>query len=177
MFLYGCSVALTRIFRFVFLQIFVRALFDYDPLQDDQIPCAQAGIAFKTGDILQVSINNLHLFLTLFSLRWRKRTDRLSSFAAYTWQLLPRNPVKGSISRAVGHRLVVDLSQWWVSQYRQGYLVWEVALRHVRKVDSGISKPRILLMYDKSRFACKMSLILSFSSPCLWWFQPQEKDS
>lgn len=37
------------------LQIFVRAQFDYDPLEDDLIPCAQAGIAFKTGDILQVT--------------------------------------------------------------------------------------------------------------------------
>ncbi|XP_021944325.1 peripheral plasma membrane protein CASK isoform X3 [Folsomia candida] len=34
--------------------IFVRALFDYDPLDDDLIPCAQAGISFKIGDILQV---------------------------------------------------------------------------------------------------------------------------
>lgn len=38
-----------------YFQIFVRAQFDYDPLEDDLIPCAQAGIAFKTGDILQVS--------------------------------------------------------------------------------------------------------------------------
>lgn len=37
------------------LQIFVRAQFDYDPLEDDLIPCAQAGIAFHVGDILQVS--------------------------------------------------------------------------------------------------------------------------
>lgn len=37
------------------MQIFVRAQFDYDPLEDELIPCAQAGIAFKTGDILQVS--------------------------------------------------------------------------------------------------------------------------
>ncbi len=36
------------------VQIYVRAQFDYDPLGDDIIPCAQAGIAFKTGDILQV---------------------------------------------------------------------------------------------------------------------------
>ncbi|XP_043251629.1 peripheral plasma membrane protein CASK isoform X1 [Colletes gigas] len=34
--------------------IFVRAQFDYDPLEDELIPCAQAGIAFKTGDILQI---------------------------------------------------------------------------------------------------------------------------
>lgn len=35
-------------------QIFVRAQFDYDPLDDELIPCAQAGIAFRVGDILQV---------------------------------------------------------------------------------------------------------------------------
>lgn len=36
-------------------QIFVRAQFDYDPLDDELIPCAQAGIAFRVGDILQVT--------------------------------------------------------------------------------------------------------------------------
>ena len=49
-------------------QIYVRAQFDYDPLNDDAIPCAQAGIAFKTGDILQVrclSLLSLQLFLFL----------------------------------------------------------------------------------------------------------------
>ncbi|XP_055908335.1 peripheral plasma membrane protein CASK isoform X2 [Eupeodes corollae] len=35
-------------------QIFVRAQFDYNPLDDELIPCAQAGIAFQTGDILQI---------------------------------------------------------------------------------------------------------------------------
>lgn len=35
-------------------QIFVRALFDYDPQKDDLIPCASAGIQFSLGDILQV---------------------------------------------------------------------------------------------------------------------------
>ncbi|MFH4981732.1 hypothetical protein AB6A40_008441 [Gnathostoma spinigerum] len=35
-------------------EIFVRAQFDYDPAQDDLIPCPQAGVSFKTGDILQV---------------------------------------------------------------------------------------------------------------------------
>ncbi|XP_045496962.1 peripheral plasma membrane protein CASK isoform X3 [Colias croceus] len=34
--------------------IFVRAQFDYDPLEDELIPCAQAGIAFNIGDILQI---------------------------------------------------------------------------------------------------------------------------
>lgn len=40
--------------------IYVRALFDYNPLDDDLIPCAQAGIAFQTGDILQVISKDDH---------------------------------------------------------------------------------------------------------------------
>lgn len=39
---------------FLCVQIFVRAQFDYNPLDDELIPCAQAGIAFQVGDILQV---------------------------------------------------------------------------------------------------------------------------
>ncbi|XP_064103843.1 peripheral plasma membrane protein CASK-like isoform X7 [Macrobrachium nipponense] len=41
-------------------EIYVRAQFDYDPLEDDLIPCAQAGIAFKIGDILQVISKDDH---------------------------------------------------------------------------------------------------------------------
>jgi calcium/calmodulin-dependent serine protein kinase len=36
-------------------EIFVRAQFDYDPGIDDLIPCPKAGVAFRTGDILQVT--------------------------------------------------------------------------------------------------------------------------
>jgi len=39
---------------FVVLQIFVRALFDYRPFDDDLIPCSQAGIEFKVSDVLRV---------------------------------------------------------------------------------------------------------------------------
>ncbi|XP_052830557.1 peripheral plasma membrane protein CASK isoform X3 [Octopus bimaculoides] len=35
-------------------EIFVRALFDYDPTSDELNPCPQAGIPFKIGDVLQV---------------------------------------------------------------------------------------------------------------------------
>ncbi|XP_060580490.1 peripheral plasma membrane protein CASK-like, partial [Ruditapes philippinarum] len=35
-------------------EIFVRALFDYDPQEDDLIPCSQAGIPFQMGDVLRV---------------------------------------------------------------------------------------------------------------------------
>eukprot|EP00079_Xenopus_tropicalis_P034744 XP_017948515.1 PREDICTED: 55 kDa erythrocyte membrane protein isoform X1 [Xenopus tropicalis] len=36
------------------LQMYVRALFDYNPLSDTLIPCREAGLAFHTGDILQI---------------------------------------------------------------------------------------------------------------------------
>ncbi|XP_065346321.1 peripheral plasma membrane protein CASK isoform X4 [Cloeon dipterum] len=55
-------------------QIFVRAQFDYDPLEDDLIPCAQAGIAFKTGDILQIISKDDHNW-------WQARKDIASGTA------------------------------------------------------------------------------------------------
>lgn len=41
------------IFLFSF-QMFVKSLFDYDPNVDKVIPCKEAGLAFKKGDILQI---------------------------------------------------------------------------------------------------------------------------
>ncbi|KAF7633053.1 hypothetical protein Mgra_00007548 [Meloidogyne graminicola] len=41
-------------------EIFVRAQFDYDPTNDDLIPSANAGIPFRTGDILQVISKDDH---------------------------------------------------------------------------------------------------------------------
>lgn len=35
-------------------EVFVRALFDYDPKEDKAIPCKEAGLAFKKGSILQI---------------------------------------------------------------------------------------------------------------------------
>ncbi|XP_062702916.1 peripheral plasma membrane protein CASK isoform X1 [Aedes albopictus] len=49
-------------------QIFVRAQFDYDPLDDELIPCAQAGIAFRVGDILQIISKDDHHW-------WQARHD------------------------------------------------------------------------------------------------------
>ncbi|XP_014604678.1 PREDICTED: peripheral plasma membrane protein CASK isoform X8 [Polistes canadensis] len=56
------------------VQIFVRAQFDYDPLEDDLIPCAQAGIAFKTGDILQIISKDDHHW-------WQARKDNAAGSA------------------------------------------------------------------------------------------------
>ncbi|KAE9554178.1 hypothetical protein FO519_002599 [Halicephalobus sp. NKZ332] len=41
-------------------EIYVRAQFDYDPIQDDLIPCPQAGVGFKTGDVIQVISKDDH---------------------------------------------------------------------------------------------------------------------
>ncbi|XP_043214618.1 peripheral plasma membrane protein CASK-like isoform X3 [Amphibalanus amphitrite] len=41
-------------------EIYVRAQFDYDPMQDELIPCAQAGVPFKTGDVLQIISKDDH---------------------------------------------------------------------------------------------------------------------
>ncbi|CAF4422929.1 unnamed protein product, partial [Rotaria magnacalcarata] len=40
--------------------IYVKALFNYDPKDDDLIPCAQAGIKFSIGDILQIISKDDH---------------------------------------------------------------------------------------------------------------------
>ncbi|XP_063967725.1 peripheral plasma membrane protein CASK-like isoform X3 [Lytechinus pictus] len=41
-------------------EIYVRAQFDYDPGQDDLIPCQQAGLSFRCGDILQIISKDDH---------------------------------------------------------------------------------------------------------------------
>ncbi|KAM7360232.1 peripheral plasma membrane protein CASK isoform 2-T2 [Cochliomyia hominivorax] len=54
--------------------IFVRAQFDYNPLDDELIPCAQAGIAFQVGDILQIiSKDDQHW--------WQARLDAIGGSA------------------------------------------------------------------------------------------------
>ena len=56
----------------------MRALFDYDPQEDELVPCVQAGVPFKAGDILQVgagihdlcaaaAVATLFLFVLLYS--------------------------------------------------------------------------------------------------------------
>ncbi|XP_054448253.1 MAGUK p55 subfamily member 7 isoform X3 [Pteronotus mesoamericanus] len=35
-------------------KVFIKALFDYDPNEDKAIPCKEAGLSFKKGDILQI---------------------------------------------------------------------------------------------------------------------------
>ncbi|XP_018650658.1 MAGUK homolog [Schistosoma mansoni] len=41
-------------------EIYVRAMFDYNPENDDLIPCTQAGIHFHIGDILQIISKDDH---------------------------------------------------------------------------------------------------------------------
>uniref|UniRef100_A0A671TBB3 Peripheral plasma membrane protein CASK n=1 Tax=Sinocyclocheilus anshuiensis TaxID=1608454 RepID=A0A671TBB3_9TELE len=48
-----CRVFLTST-DYGFSQIYVRAQFEYDPVKDDLIPCKEAGIRFRVGDIIQI---------------------------------------------------------------------------------------------------------------------------
>ncbi|XP_051914917.1 peripheral plasma membrane protein CASK-like isoform X2 [Hippocampus zosterae] len=41
-------------------QIYVRAQFEYDPTKDDLIPCKEAGICFRVGDIIQIISKDDH---------------------------------------------------------------------------------------------------------------------
>uniref|UniRef100_A0AAY4DV57 Peripheral plasma membrane protein CASK n=1 Tax=Denticeps clupeoides TaxID=299321 RepID=A0AAY4DV57_9TELE len=41
-------------------QIYVRAQFEYDPVKDDLIPCKEAGIRFRVGDIIQIISKDDH---------------------------------------------------------------------------------------------------------------------
>lgn len=38
----------------VFIQVFFKCHYDYDPANDNLIPCKEAGLRFETGDILQI---------------------------------------------------------------------------------------------------------------------------
>ncbi|XP_042175862.1 peripheral plasma membrane protein CASK-like isoform X2 [Oncorhynchus tshawytscha] len=42
------------------VKIYVRAQFEYDPSRDDLIPCKEAGIAFRVGDIVQIISKDDH---------------------------------------------------------------------------------------------------------------------
>lgn len=42
------------LFHGTFFQMFLKALFDYDPYEDKAIPCKEAGLSFKRGEILQI---------------------------------------------------------------------------------------------------------------------------
>ena len=43
-----------RCFLLVLFQVYLKAHFSYDPKKDNLIPCRDAGLAFRDGDILQV---------------------------------------------------------------------------------------------------------------------------
>ena len=43
-----------------FWQIYVRAQFEYDPSKDELIPCKEAGIRFRVGDVIQIISKDDH---------------------------------------------------------------------------------------------------------------------
>jgi calcium/calmodulin-dependent serine protein kinase len=46
--------------KIISFKIYVKCLFNYDSVNDDLIPCSQAGLRFQTGDILQITSKDDH---------------------------------------------------------------------------------------------------------------------
>ncbi|RCN47234.1 variant SH3 domain protein, partial [Ancylostoma caninum] len=95
-------------------EIFVRAQFDYDPCEDDLIPCPQAGVPFKTGDILQVISKDDHNW-------WQARF--VSSFPSFGTSSLVSTNVAGLIPSP-------ELQEW-----RTACLAMERAKDHCKIID------------------------------------------
>ncbi|ERE65235.1 peripheral plasma membrane protein CASK isoform 1 [Cricetulus griseus] len=56
----GISVANQTVEQLQKMLIYVRAQFEYDPAKDDLIPCKEAGIRFRVGDIIQIISKDDH---------------------------------------------------------------------------------------------------------------------
>uniref|UniRef100_A0A8C4HVI9 Peripheral plasma membrane protein CASK n=1 Tax=Dicentrarchus labrax TaxID=13489 RepID=A0A8C4HVI9_DICLA len=54
------SILLTPLTSVLLMQIYVRAQFEYDPSKDELIPCKEAGIRFRVGDIIQIISKDDH---------------------------------------------------------------------------------------------------------------------
>uniref|UniRef100_A0A671NQJ3 Peripheral plasma membrane protein CASK-like n=1 Tax=Sinocyclocheilus anshuiensis TaxID=1608454 RepID=A0A671NQJ3_9TELE len=54
------SVTSSILVRLQILCIYVRAQFEYDPAKDDLIPCKEAGVRFRVGDIIQIISKDDH---------------------------------------------------------------------------------------------------------------------
>jgi hypothetical protein len=68
----------------------VRAQFEYDPTKDDLIPCKEAGIRFRVGDIIQIISKDDHNW-------WQGKLENTKHATA---GLIP-SP---------------ELQEWWVAQ-------------------------------------------------------------
>lgn len=84
-------------------EIFVRAQFDYDPTQDDLIPCPQAGVPFNTGDIIQVSYSTTMIHATVAALIDANRFQVISKDDHNWWQAryVAKFPALGGVTQTV----------------------------------------------------------------------------
>ena len=67
------------IFLFFLLQYFVRAMFDYDPAQDNLLPCRDIGLPFQRGDILEVSLPKSPLMTIFWNTYLSKRLSIINT--------------------------------------------------------------------------------------------------
>ncbi|KAM4602042.1 peripheral plasma membrane protein CASK-like isoform 2-T2 [Polymixia lowei] len=75
------------------IKIYVRAQFEYDPAKDDLIPCKEAGIRFRVGDIIQIISKDDHNW-------WQGKLENT------------KNGTAGLIPSP-------ELQEWWVHQLEE----------------------------------------------------------
>jgi calcium/calmodulin-dependent serine protein kinase len=89
-------------------EIYVRAQFDYDPSQDDLIPCSEAGVPFKTGDVLQVISKDDHNYWQVrlsynFFIKFEFQARFVLSFPGLGNTNQMSNSISGALPNNPGH--------------------------------------------------------------------------
>ena len=110
----------------------LRALYDYDPVEDKYIPCKEAGLAFTRGDILHIVSQDDPYWWVLCS-------NTFSPFHLFSWQFFPLFISGG---RRVGNKIAIwELALFQVGPCRSGGLF-----------TNGTSRMEKLLINKKVRF-------------------------
>uniref|UniRef100_A0A3P8U343 Calcium/calmodulin-dependent serine protein kinase b n=1 Tax=Amphiprion percula TaxID=161767 RepID=A0A3P8U343_AMPPE len=68
-------------------EIYVRAQFEYDPAKDDLIPCKEAGIRFRVGDIIQIISKDDHNW-------WQGKLENTKNGTAGVWHVIAMEKTK-----------------------------------------------------------------------------------
>ncbi|KAF8569074.1 hypothetical protein P879_03554 [Paragonimus westermani] len=94
-------------------EIYVRTMFDYNPEEDDLIPCPQAGVQFHVGDVLQIISKDDHNWwqARLWGADYHSPAGLVPSPELHEWRMANR-PVESS-HRCGGGDSVVHCGSWF----------------------------------------------------------------
>ncbi|CDS40665.1 peripheral plasma membrane protein CASK [Echinococcus multilocularis] len=98
-------------------EIYVRAMFDYNPEADELIPCAQAGIHFHVGDILQIISKDDHNWwqARLWGSDPQSPAGLIPSPEFQEWRVASR---AAECSHGHGDQQVVNCGSWFTRRKR-----------------------------------------------------------